>query len=227
MTVCELWLAGRQLTVTGVGYAPEGELLEQGRPVARPVDAEVRQLLVAAGLCNDAQILPPHALASHWTILGDPTEAALRVVASKGGIDLEAEAQQLPRLHELPFDSRRKRMSTIHQPHDTSHATPIAYVKGAPKEVLALCTHHLLHGQVYLLEDTYRTQIMAANDAAARRGLRVLAVAQRTLPARVTIYTPETIAAELTFLGLIAMLDPPVLKSPRQSKNVIAPGSAS
>ena len=179
MTVCELWLAGRQLTVTGVGYAPEGQLLEQGRPVAQPVDADVRQLLVAAGLCNDARVLPPNALASQWTILGDPTEAALRVVAMKGGIDLEAEAQQQPRRRELPFDSQRKRMSTVHQRASTPHATPIAYVKGAPKEVLALCTRHLLHGQVCPLEETHRTQAMAANDAAARRGLRVLAVAQR------------------------------------------------
>ena len=69
-----------------------------------------------------------------------------------------------------------------------------------------MCTHYLLHGQVYPLEDTYRTQIMAANDAAARRGLRVLAIAQRTLPARMTIYTTETIEAELTFLGLIDII---------------------
>jgi len=209
MTVCELWLAARQLTVMGVGYAPEGQLLEQGQPVAQPVDADVRQLLVAAGLCNDARALPPNALAAPWTILGDPTEAALRVVASKGGIDLEVEAQQLPRVGELPFDSRRKRMSTIHQQGDTPYATSIAYVKGAPKEVLALCTGILLHGQACPLKEIQRTQIMLANDAAARRGLRVLAVAQRPLPAGVTTYTPEMIEAELTFLGLIAMLDPP------------------
>jgi P-type Ca2+ transporter type 2C len=209
MTVCELWLADRQLTVTGVGYAPEGEILEQERPVTRPVDADVRQLLVAAGLCNDARILPPHALASHWTILGDPTEAALRVVASKGGIDLEAEVQQQPRRRELPFDSRRKRMSTIHQPHGTPYAMPLAYVKGAPQEVLALCTLHLLHGQACPLTESHRAQIMAANDAAARRGLRVLAIAQRTLPAGMTTYTPETVEADLTFLGLVAMYDPP------------------
>ena len=69
MTVCELWLAGRQLTVTGVGYAPEGQLLEQGRPVPLPVDAEARQLLVAAGLCNDARVLPPNGLACSGPIL--------------------------------------------------------------------------------------------------------------------------------------------------------------
>jgi len=84
MTVRELWLAGRWLTVTGVGYAPEGQILEDDRPVPHPVDADLRQLLVAAGLCNDARVLPPNTTATQWTALGDPTEAALRVVASKG-----------------------------------------------------------------------------------------------------------------------------------------------
>lgn len=209
MTVCDLWLPGRQCTVTGVGYAPEGQLLEHGQPLALPVDADVRQLLAAAGLCNDARILPPNAVHTQWAILGDPTEAALRVVASKGGIDLEAEAQQMPRWRELPFDSRRKRMSTIHQPRGTPQATPIVYVKGAPKEVLALCTRMFLHGQACSLAESQRAQIIAANDAAARRGLRVLAVAQRVLPAEVTTFTPETIEQDLTFLGLMAMLDPP------------------
>jgi magnesium-transporting ATPase (P-type) len=209
MTVCELWLAGRQLTVTGVGYAPEGQLLEQGRPVAQPVDADVRALLVAAGLCTNARVLPPTVPAAPWTILGDPTEAALRVVAGKAGIDLEAEAAQQPRLRELPFDARRKCMSTLHQPCRTPHAPPIVCVKGAPKEVLALCTRLLQHGQPCPLDEAHRAQIMAANDGAARRGLRVLAVAQRTLPAGVTTSTPETIEVDLTFLGLVAMLDPP------------------
>lgn len=209
MTVCELWLVGRQLTVTGVGYAPEGQFLEQGQPLALPVDAEVRQLLLAAALCNDARVLPPNSVTPQWTILGDPTEAALRVAAMKAGLDLDSAAQQQPRLRELPFDARRKRMTTIHQPVGTPHAVPIAYVKGAPKEVLALCTHHLQHGQVCPLDHTQRAQVIAANDAAARRGLRVLAVAQRTLPASVVTAPPETIEQELTLLGLIAMLDPP------------------
>jgi magnesium-transporting ATPase (P-type) len=209
MTVCELWLAGRQLTVTGVGYAPEGQLLEQGQPIAWPMDADVRQLLVAAGLCNNARLLAPNALATQWTILGDPTEAALCVVAYKAGIDLETETAQTPRLREFPFDAHRKRMSTMHQPAGTPHATPVVYMKGAPKEVLALCTRIIIHGHVCPLVESQRAQIMAAHDAAARRGLRVLAVAQRTLPAGMTTCTPETVEADLTFLGLMAMLDPP------------------
>lgn len=209
MTVCELWLAGRQITITGVGYTPEGQFLEHGQPLALPVDTEVRHLLVAAALCNDARVLPPNALATQWTILGDPTEAALRVVAMKAGLELDTAAQQMPRLREIPFDARRKRMTTIHQPASTPHAAPIVYVKGAPKEVLALCTHRLLYGQICPLDETQRAEVMAANDAAARRGLRVLAVAQRTIPVSVTTVTSETIEQDLTLLGLIAMLDPP------------------
>ena len=166
MTVCELWLAGRQLTVTGVGYAPEGQLLEHGQPIAPACGRRCASAPRGRWLVQRCpRYCPPMRVDTPWTILGDPTEAALRVVASKGGIDVEAEAQQMPRLRELPFDSRRKRMSTIHQPCGTPHATPIAYVKGAPKEVLALCTRILLHGHVCPLEESHRAQIIAANDA--------------------------------------------------------------
>jgi magnesium-transporting ATPase (P-type) len=78
-------------------------------------DRDLRRLLTAAGLCNDARLLPPNGAAPHWTVLGDPTEAALLVAARKGGVDLASETQRTPRLRDLPFDSRRKRMSTIHQ----------------------------------------------------------------------------------------------------------------
>ncbi|NOT53620.1 MAG: cation-transporting P-type ATPase, partial [Deltaproteobacteria bacterium] len=114
MTVSELWVAGRSLTVTGVGYAPEGHLLDQSRPLPTPVTSEVRELLVAASLCNDARVLPPNSVSSQWTILGDPTEAALLVVAAKAGVNGEQETRQWPRFREIPFDSRRKRMTTIH-----------------------------------------------------------------------------------------------------------------
>ncbi|MBM3224689.1 MAG: cation-transporting P-type ATPase, partial [Candidatus Tectomicrobia bacterium] len=207
MTVCELWLGGHWCTVTGVGYAPEGAILYDGQPLPPALAADLRPCLLAAGLCTDARLLPPNATSGQWTVLGDPTEAALRVVAHKGGVDLEAAVRHQPRLRELPFDPRRKRMSTIHQSRQAEALQ--VYVKGAPREVLALCTHIQRAGQVSPLDAAWQRQIVAANDAAARRGLRVLAIAQRTLPSTLTTYTSETVECGLTFLGLIAMMDPP------------------
>jgi magnesium-transporting ATPase (P-type) len=128
------------------------------------LDGDLRQLLLAAGLCNNARLLPPENEATRWTILGDPTEAALKVVALKAGLDLEAEERELPRLRELPFESRRKRMSTIHGTADRN-ARPknqLVYVKGAPKEVLDLCTHAWLDERRSL--DEAASSTVAAND---------------------------------------------------------------
>jgi P-type Ca2+ transporter type 2C len=228
MTVRGVWIARGRLTVTGVGYTPEGQFIDEGRSTVQRVDDEVRQLLIAAGLCNDARLLPPNGAAPHWTVLGDPTEAALLVAARKDEIDLASEIQRTPRQRELPFDSRRKRMSTIHQgvlssefsvlssscattnsQLTTQNSQLIAYVKGAPNEVLALCTRIWQDGQACRLDDQLRAQIVQANDAYARDGLRVLAIAQRLLPDDLNTYTPESVECDLTFLGLVAMQDPP------------------
>jgi len=216
MTVRELWLPGRRLTITGVGYGPQGEILEAGRPVSKPVQGDLRQLLAAAALCNNARLLPPDEPSSgvdnpsnRWTVLGDPTEAALSVVAVKAGLDVGDEAHAYPRLRELPFESRRKRMSTIHQ---VDAQNRIAYVKGAPKEVLLLCSRMRIGGEERPLDDGLRAQIVAANDEYARAGLRVLAVAQRSLSVRagsLSAYTSDATERDLTFLGLAAMMDPP------------------
>lgn len=211
MTVREIWVAGRPVTVSGVGYDPVGQFLSSKNPIQVSQEKDLRQLLAAAALVNNSRLLPPSEENAHWTILGDPTEAALRVAAVKGGIDLEAEEKQQPRLRELPFESRRKRMSTVHRMKDGRRV----YCKGAPKEVLALCTRILIDGREAPLEEAHREQITTAMDQYARDGLRVLAVSQRELPpaeGRGTVsaeYTPEEIERDLTFLGLMAMMDPP------------------
>jgi potassium/sodium efflux P-type ATPase len=205
MTVCALWLGGQQWTVSGVGYAPQGQFLRTDLRGIHPVTSDLRMLLIAAALCNNARLLPPNDVLSRWTLLGDPTEGALLVTAGKAGIDLKAEAQTLPRLRELPFESYRKRMSTMHR-QGTSR---VAYVKGAPQELVALCTRLLVDGQEQRLHDAWRQQITAAIDGYARDGLRVLAVAQRQLPNDLILLTPETVEQDLTLLGLMAMMDPP------------------
>ncbi len=202
MTVRSLWVGRRVLSVSGVGYAPTGVISGTPPHSAHP---ELDVLLTAALLCNNARLIPPATDQSKWACLGDQTEAALRAVALKGGIDEAAVARHWPRIHELPFDARRKRMSTIHR-HGTGET---AFVKGAPKEVLQLCTTWLGDGQPQPLSDVVRAEILAANDTFARGALRVLALARRDLPARTGGYAPEGIEQELTFLGLAAMMDPP------------------
>ena len=208
MTVSDVWLPGRRISVTGVGYAPDGKLQENGKDVA--ADPAVRRVLSAAALCTDARLVPPGEDSPRYTVLGDPTEAALLVSAQKGGIDLEKERMALPRLRELPFDSGRKRMSTIHQ----ESGAQVAFIKGAPREVLELCSRVRVNGVDQPMDPDTAKSVMEANDQYAIKGLRVLAVAERKLErAHLTVsltgYTPELIETDMTFLGLVAMADPP------------------
>ena len=208
MTVSALWTQGRNLEVTGVGYdAKKGAIVDAD---ALP-GADLEELLGAAALCCNARLVEPDEEHPAITVLGDPTEAALLVAAEKGGQVLARLLDSHPRMRELPFDSERKRMTTIHR---VSSAL-LSYSKGAPKEVLDLCSQQMIAGELRPLTDADRAAAMAANDAFARQGLRVLAIAKRDLssaadiPTAFSEYTPQLIERDLTFLGLIAMVDPP------------------
>jgi len=215
MTVRRLWVANTQIDVSGVGYEPKGSfnpaLARLNGRSDRASLPDVQMLFKAALLCNNARLNPPSPEQPHWSALGDQTEAALRVVAMKGGLDEQEQGEAYPRLYELPFDAHRKRMSTIH----SSDGCEIVFVKGAPKEVLQLCSFIQIHGQVVPLDDGTRAAILAANDNYARSALRVLALAYRELPARQGYisrsepYSVEKTERELVFIGLAAMMDPP------------------
>ncbi len=203
MTVRDIWVARQHLKVSGVGYEPRGSFAPS--PVGRPCEQDWRQLLQAGLLCNNARIHPPTTEHPQWSSLGDQTEAAMKVVALKAGLDEQKVQRVYPRVHEIPFDARRKRMTTIHR----SAESEVALVKGAPREIVQLCSHILMDGKVVPLEDALRAEILAANDDYARAALRVLALARRELPLRSGAYTVENVERDLTFLGLIAMMDPP------------------
>jgi P-type Ca2+ transporter type 2C len=218
MTVREIWVAGQQFSVSGVGYEPVGEF---SPAPANPTQKEdLLTLLTASALSNNARILPPSREKPSWSCLGDQTEAALKVTAFKAGLDEPDLNARYPRVHELPFDARRKRMSTIHRENlNGGQDSPkeIAFIKGAPREVLQLCTSVLINGQTVRLDNARREEIIKANDEYSRSALRVLALAQRELPIRDggrvssggPLYTLERVERDLTFLGLMAMMDPP------------------
>ncbi len=214
MTVRQVWVSGKPLVVTGTGYEPKGEFVPN--PGSEAAEKDLQALLSAAMLCNNSRLNPPAPDHPQWTVLGDQTEAALRVLALKSGLAEETLNRSLPRIHEIPFDARRKRMSTIHQVNrpqdsfpDISSGQQIAFIKGAPREVLQLCTFLRMHGEVIPLDDSWRARILSANDDYARNALRVLALAYHELPPRVGSYTAERVEANLVFLGLTAMMDPP------------------
>jgi Ca2+-transporting ATPase len=180
MTVTTLALrGGREVAVSGLGYAPAGRLHEHGEPAA--LDGALRELIVAAVLCNDADVaLDADA---RWVALGDPTEAALAALGRKCGFDVAELRATSPRTAEVPFDPASRRMATEHEAART-------IVKGAPEVVLAAC---LADGEHWL----------ARADELAARGLRVLAVASAPRPLRAGI------DSGLRCLGLVAQLDPP------------------
>jgi len=204
MTVRELWFDGRTINVGGTGYEPVGGFFRDDTPLPPAELAALTPLLRGASFANDARLLAPAAPGEKWHVVGDPTEGALLVLARKGGFDYAAALDREPRVYELPFESVRKRMTSINR----ADGRLVAYCKGAPNEVLASCSRILLAGQVQPLTPALRETIMNANDGFATAALRVLAVAYRDLPEGSDYRSVEQVERELIFVGLVAMLDP-------------------
>ncbi|MGQ9548320.1 MAG: cation-translocating P-type ATPase [Roseiflexus sp.] len=195
MTVRTIFTAGQSFTVSGAGYAPEGEFFLNDRPVLPP--EPLLLTLKAAALASDARLLKKEA--GSWAIKGDPTEGALIVAAAKAGLWKDALDAENPRIHEIPFSSETKRMTTLHQ--TAKGAT--AYAKGAPEVILEGCNFVLSTDGIQPLNDDGRKQIMRQAQEMASQALRVLGVAFK--PGA----TPDNAATGMTFLGLIGMIDPP------------------
>ena len=205
MTVREIWLPEGEVHVAGTGYEPVGELRRDHQRLEPGADPALVQLLTAAALCSNARLLPPDENQPRWTVLGDPTEAALIVAAEKYGLHVADLIAAQPRICEIPFESARKRMSTINQ----AGAQRLAYVKGAPSEVLRVSTRIQVGGRVEPLTDEWRARAMAQNDQYARQALRVLGVAYRPVEETEACGDQEQLERDLIFLGLEAMYDPP------------------
>jgi Ca2+-transporting ATPase len=211
MTVVQGWTAGKRFKVTGEGYAPSGKFLLEGNPFEPGADADAALLLHGALLCNDAKLdqRTDETGMRSWRIIGDPTEGAMAVVAMKAGFEREALEKALPRVQEIPFDSDRKRMTTIHATNgDHGYPPSFAFVKGAPDVLLDLCTHVRQDGQAVPVTPEARSGVLDQNRDLASNALRVLAVAYRALPAVPENPAPENVEKELVFVGLLGMIDP-------------------
>ncbi|HEY9602846.1 MAG TPA: cation-translocating P-type ATPase [Allocoleopsis sp.] len=201
--------------VTGEGYAPTGEFQLDGSSVALEQYPELEPLLLACALCNDSILQHDEG---EWTILGDPTEGALVVLAGKGGVDKEPISRQIRRVGEFPFSSERKRMSVICEvPPDQSaihlptNSPYIMFTKGSPELVLERCRSAQNYQGVDTLTDTRRMQILEQNNQMAGAGLRVLGFAYQPLEILPEEGEEASEAAEqdLVWLGLVGMLDAP------------------
>ena len=203
MTVQRIYADGKAIKVSGIGYEPEGEFLFEDKKID-PSSEELRTLLTAATLCNDAK-LEKDTDTERWIVKGDPTEGALVVTAAKAGLWKEELEQKQPRIAEVPFSSERKRMTTVHVDPDKKK---IAYMKGAPELVLERCTKILADGRVRKITQDDRTDILKVTEAMARQALRNLGFGFRELPDNSEVFD-EKIEKDFVFAGLMGMIDPP------------------
>ena len=195
MTVRQIALGDKVIDVTGAGYDPHGAFFFGDSEMVP--DERLMELLQAAALSSDARLT--HIEGDGWTVRGDPTEGALIAVAAKAGLKKEALDERFPRVAEIPFTSESKRMTTVHQ----VDGADTAYTKGAPEVVLASCTAMRSDKGYAMLGSEDRSRILAAAQAMAGKALRVLAVAFKESG------DLETAQHEMTFLGLLGMIDPP------------------
>lgn len=211
MTVDHVWTPAHTYTVTGQGYVNNGEIQLNGQPIHYGSDPDLDLLIRLVAFNNDTEVEPAKGEARP-KILGTPTEASLVILAQKSGIDTNAYTQKFPRLKELPFDSDRKRMTTIHQ-HDPQ--TLSICTKGSLSDLLPHCDTIQENGKVRPLKQADKDAIDAANRKYAALGLRSIATAYREIPQaadkekQLDGLTIETAETKLTFVGLAIMSDPP------------------
>ncbi|MFP3854806.1 MAG: cation-translocating P-type ATPase, partial [Anaerolineales bacterium] len=226
MTVTRIWVDDRSFEVTGPSYAPEGEFRQNGKAVDLSEHPAIASALWVSALDNDAVMEKDDEAEAEggrgYRTVGDPTEAALIVAAAKAGAWRDELEKSYPRVDEIPFDSTRKRMTTIHRIESPTPKDPspfyddevrdweVAAVKGAPDVVLDLCTHYqTIEDGREPMDESMREKIWSANESMAQEALRVLAVAYRLEKQIPETEEPDDVESDLTFIGLIGMIDPP------------------
>jgi Ca2+-transporting ATPase len=216
MTVRVVATASGRVSLGGTGYAPIGEVRQNGGGevadglrgvIDGPLRFELERALAVADRANNS-VLQEHE--GRWTVQGDPTEGALVVAARKAGLEDEALEARFRRVGEVPFSSERKLMTTVHTDAERRERL-IVFTKGAPDVLLSRCSDELVGGETRPLSEERRAQILQVNEDLAGEALRTLGVAFRSLPADALeeAEADARIERDLVFAGLIGMIDPP------------------
>jgi Ca2+-transporting ATPase len=227
MTVTVLDVAGDHIDLTEqVRREPGGvvSVISQAAPAAQPALA---LLLAGSALCNDARLEIEESEANTYRVVGDPTEGALAVAAARAGLIKNELEQLFPRVAEVPFDSQRKRMTTVHRRPQDADDLPllleplwslslvanapsyVAITKGALDSLLQVCNQVWEDNQLLAIGAEHRARIWAAHDDVAQKGMRVLGLGIRGLAQAPGEDGPHQLEEDLVFVGMVAMIDPP------------------
>jgi P-type Ca2+ transporter type 2C len=218
ISVNKIYINHKLISVSGTSYEPKGEFHDENGKALDPSvllqDLTFRMFLTSSVLCNTAHLVPPTPDHYSWEMLGDPTEGSLIVLAKKAGIDAAALGEEYQRIGHCPFESVRKRMSTVNLTRD---AKKLAFTKGAPLETLACCDSILIDSEKKELTVEMRQSLARQNDLFAKEGFRVLAIAFREDQelSLLSDYNKGNVEKSLTLLALVAMVDPPRLEVPK------------
>jgi len=204
MTVTKIWIPDKTVEVSGVGYAPIGDFRVNGSPPDKVDARAVDKLLEISSLCNSAKVEPPSDCNRAWSVIGDPTDGALLVAALKYGLSVQALHVQKPTVHVIPFDSERKRMTTVHR---NDHKT-LSYSKGGPRSILSICNSVLVNGKVEKLAGDNLQATETKIREFADESLRVIAIAYREQPEN-SGYSNINLEKDMILVGLAGMKDPP------------------
>lgn len=219
MTVRSIWFDGRKYELTGLGYKPEGEILdEKGEPVNQEQINEIEIMMDNATMASNAEIHEPDEEHDDWYSIGDPTEAAIITASRKMGTRSPEEDEENPELQEFSFDSERKRMSSVRKIRERYSLESIAEIleerevlamKGATNSILSISKYIYKDGEIAPITEEDRKRIRKINEEYSQNAMRVLAIAYRTLEPSGEDYKMEEVEKNVVFLGLMAMIDPP------------------
>src|SRR6056297_2969482 len=205
MTVQKVWFDDKEYKITGLGYKPEGDILDENdEKLPQEEINKIEIMFDAATMSSNAEIHKPDSKHSGWYPIGDPTEAALITLSTKLGTRSPNEDEENPEIHEFSFDSERKRMSSVREFKDSKVLT----MKGAIDSLLSISKHIYEDGKEVDITEKHKEKLNKLNEKYSEMALRVIAVAYRKLGKNETDYVIDEIERDVVFLGLVAMIDP-------------------